>query len=183
MDRRVTLAQNKMICPDCRTENIEGTDLCQSCGADLRSLKLPQPDTEFAAHLMHDHLGELGAKDAVSVSPGDPVVFAVHVMREKGAECVLARDETGKIVGIMTERDVLLKAAGAWADLSAMAVRDIMTPDPVILREEDTLAVALHKMSIGGFRHIPFVSEGSETQLLSIQDVFRHVSAFIPDGG
>jgi CBS domain-containing protein len=180
---RVTLAQNKMICPDCRTENMEGTDLCQSCGADLRSLKLPQPDTEFAAHLMHDHLGDLGAKDAISVSPADPVVFAVHIMREKGAECVLACDETGKIVGIMTERDVLLKAAGERADLSALAVRDIMSPDPVILREDDTLAVALHKMSIGGFRHIPFVSEGSSTLLVSIQDVFRHVSAFIPPGG
>jgi len=183
VDRRVTLTQNKMICPDCRAENIEGTDLCEACGADLRSLKLPQPDTEFEAHLMHDHLGELGAKAAVSVSPGDPVVFAVHVMREKGAECVLACDETGQIVGILTERDILLKAAGERDDLSALAVRDIMTPDPVILREDDTLAVALHKMSIGGFRHIPFVSEGSETLLVSIQDVFRHVSAFIPDGG
>ncbi len=51
-----------------------------------------------------------------------------------------------------------MKAAGDKVNLSALAARDIMTPDPVILREEDTLAVALHKLSIGGFRHIPFVA-------------------------
>ena len=30
-----------MICPDCKAENIEGVDLCESCGADLRNLKPP----------------------------------------------------------------------------------------------------------------------------------------------
>ena len=34
-----------------------------------------------------------------------------------------------------------------------------MTPDPVVLRSEDTLAVAIHKMAVGGFRHIPIVDE------------------------
>ncbi len=90
---------------------------------------------------------------------------------------MLVRDN-GDIVGILTERDVLMKAAGDRVDLHALTAGDIMTPDPVILREEDTLAVALHKMSIGGFRHIPFVARG-QTLLVSIQDVFRHVSAFI----
>ena len=168
-----------MICPDCKTDNIEGADLCESCGADLRNLKLPSADTDFEAHLMHDHLADLGAHEARNVAPGDPVAFAVHSMRKYGSECVLVRED-GKIVGILTERDILMKAAGEKVDLNALAVKDIMTPDPVILREEDTLAVALHKMSIGGFRHIPFVSAGRETLLVSIQDVFRHVSGFIP---
>jgi CBS domain-containing protein len=167
-----------MICPDCKTDNIEGADLCESCGADLRNLKLPNPENEFEQHLVNDHLADLGAVAALTVSPGDPVALAVHSMRKDGSECVLVR-ENGKIVGILTERDILMKAAGEKVDLNALAVRDIMTRDPVILREEDTLAVALHKMSIGGFRHIPFVSSDRETLLVSIQDVFRHVSGFI----
>src|SRR3990170_947809 len=167
-----------MICPDCKAENIEGADLCDGCGADLRNLKLPTPETEFEGHLMNDHLADLGAAEAYYVSPGDPVALAVHSMRKYGTECVLVR-ENGRIVGILTERDVLMKAAGANVDLNALAVGDIMTPDPVILREDDTLAVALHKMSVGGFRHIPFVAADRETLLVSIQDVFRHVSKFI----
>lgn len=166
-----------VICPDCKTENIPGADLCESCGQDLRNLALPTPRSEFEEHLMRDLLGALDAREALSVSPGDPVALAVHVMRHNEAECVLVKEDD-EIIGILTERDILMKAAGLKVDLNALAVRDIMTPDPVILREEDTLAVAMHKMSIGGFRHIPFCAAGS-TLLVSIQDVFRHVSSYI----
>ena len=49
----------------------------------------------------------------------------------------------------------MVKVAGKG--LSASAVREFMTPDPVVLRPDDTLAVAIHKMAVGGFRHIPVV--------------------------
>jgi CBS domain-containing protein len=73
-----------------------------------------------------------------------------------------------------------MKAAGPDRDLMALAVKDIMSPDPVMLREGDSLAVALHKMSVGGYRHIPFVADDGTTLLISIQDVLRHVAAYIP---
>lgn len=169
-----------MLCPDCRAENIEGADFCEGCGAELRSLKLPAAESELEDQLLHARLGEVAAREALSVAPGDPVALAVHFMRDKGVECVLVRDEDEDIVGILTERDILLKAAGAKQDLMAMAVRDIMSPDPVMLREGDTLAIAMHKMSIGGFRHIPFVAGDGTTLLVSIRDVFLHVAELIP---
>jgi CBS domain-containing protein len=101
-------------------------------------------------------------------------------MREQEVECVLVRDAAGTIIGILTERDILMKAAGPDRDLMALAVKDIMSPDPVMLREGDSLAVALHKMSVGGYRHIPFVADDGTTLLISIQDVLRHVAAYIP---
>ena len=167
-----------MICPDCKTENIAGTDICESCGNDLRNLDLPGVEDTFTAHLLNDRLGELGVEQPLDVAPGNPVAYAVHVMQEHQTGCVLV-EEGDRLVGILTERDVFLKAAGDKMDLSAVTVREIMTEDPVILREEDTLAVALHKMSIGGFRHIPLVAEGRPTRVVSIGDVFRHISAFI----
>jgi CBS domain-containing protein len=167
------------ICPDCRFENIPGSDTCESCGHDLRNLSLPGPENAFTEHLMNDHLGEVSGKDAPVVAPGDPLAFAIHLMqrRETGAVLVVDGDD---LVGVLTERDILLKAAGDKADLNAIAVRDIMTPDPVILREEDTLAVALHKMSVGGFRHIPLVTHGRPVGLISVRDVLRHLNRFIP---
>jgi CBS domain-containing protein len=174
------VARNKMICPDCRAENIEGADVCEVCGADLSALKRPQADNELAERLMYGKLGELGAQEAFSVSPGDPVFRAIHFMREHESECVLVRGESDQIVGILSERDIMMKAAGGGRDLMALAVKDIMTPDPVILREEDSLAVALHKMSVGGFRHIPFVADDGHTLMISIQDVLNHVAEHIP---
>lgn len=180
MDRGVTTSGNVMICPDCRAENIEGVDTCEVCGADLRNLKLPTATSEFENHLTHDRLLEVTAQEARSVSPDDPVFLAIHFMRDENVECVLVRDNHGQVEGILTERDILLKAARADLDLMAMKVSDIMTADPVMLREGDTLAVVIHKMSVGGFRHMPFVANDGTTLLVSIQDVFRHVAEFIP---
>jgi CBS domain-containing protein len=128
---------------------------------------------------MNDHLGDVATKEAPAVAPGDPLAFAIHLMqrRETGAVLVVESDQ---LIGILTERDVLLKAAGDNVDLNAIAVRDVMTPDPVILREDDTLAVALHKMSVGGFRHIPLVMLGHPTGLISVRDVLRHMNQYIP---
>jgi CBS domain-containing protein len=172
--------RNLMICPDCRAENIEGAEFCEVCGADLSNLKLPRASSELEEHLMSGRLRDIGAHQAFAVKPGDPIALAVHFMREHNTECVLVRDKSDNIVGILSERDILLKAAGPDRDLMAMAVKDIMTPDPVMLREEDTLAVALHKMAVGGFRHIPFVDHDGTTVMVSIQDVFRHVAPYIP---
>jgi CBS domain-containing protein len=171
-----------MICPDCRAENIEGTDECQVCGSDLRTLKLPGPGRgdELEGKLLAGQLRDIAAKEAVNVGPGDPIAVAIHAMRETDAACVIVRDENRLIVGILTERDILMKAAGQEHDLMAMAVRDVMTPDPVMLREDDTLAVALHKMAVGGFRHIPFVDADGTTLMVSIQDVLSHVARYIP---
>ena len=44
--------------------------------------------------------------------------------------------------------------------LGLYTVADFMTPDPVVLRSEDTLAVAIHKMAVGEFRHIPITDDG-----------------------
>ena len=170
-----------MICPDCKADNIPGADVCEDCGHDLQSLDLPAAADTFTEHLLHDQLGELGVEESLSVAPGDPVALAVHTMQRDEIECILVKEE-GTLVGILTERDILVKAASGKVDLNAIAVSQIMTPDPVILREEDTLAVALHKMSVGGFRHIPLVAEGRPTRVVAIQDVFRHISAFINGG-
>jgi CBS domain-containing protein len=167
-----------MICPDCRAENIEGADVCEVCGADLHSL--PSATSELEERLIEGRLRDIGARQALNVKPGDPVTLAVHFMREQETECVLVRGEGELIVGILSERDILFKAAGEDHDLMAMAVKDIMTPDPVMLREDDTLAVALHKMAVGGFRHIPVVDGDGTTLMVSIQDVFRHVAPYIP---
>lgn len=167
-----------MICPDCKTDNIPGTDVCVSCGHDLQQLDLPSASDEFEEHLLNDRLGSVEGKETAFVSPGDPVGFAIHLMQRLGTGCVLVTEREW-LAGILTERDVLLKAAGDNVDLNALTVRQVMSPDPIVLREEDTLATALHKMSIGGFRHVPLVQDGRPTRVISIRDLFRHVSTFI----
>ena len=80
-----------------------------------------------------------------------------------------------RLVGIFTDRDAAVKAVDKR--LGLFRVRDFMTPDPVVLRREDTLAVAIHKMAVGEFRHIPIVDDGRPIGVVSAADVFRHLVA------
>jgi len=50
-----------------------------------------------------------------------------------------------------------------------------MTTDPVVLRHDDSLAVAIHKMAVGGFRHIPLIEDGRPTGIVSARDIFGYI--------
>ena len=162
-----------MLCPVCRHDNFEGEDTCENCGADLRTVNIPQPATEYQATILGDELEALGLGEPVIVSPSTPVAEAIRRMHRDGVDCVLVC-ERERLVGIFTDRDAVLKAAGK--QLAAFAVRDFMTPDPVVLRHDDTLAVAIHKMAVGGFRHIPIVDGDRTIGVVAARDVFRHIA-------
>jgi CBS domain-containing protein len=95
-------------------------------------------------------------------------------MHAKGSDCVLVVDD-GRLVGIFTDRDAVLKVAGR--PVSARPIADYMTRDPVVLRHDDTIAVAINKMAVGGFRHIPILEHGRPTGVVTARDVFRHLAA------
>lgn len=164
-----------MLCPVCRSENFEGEDLCDNCGADLRAADIPQPFAESADPVLGDRLAALGIGTPRTVDPGTPVAEAIRRMHEEGTDCLLVADGE-RLVGIFTDRDAVVKVAGRG--LSAFNVRDVMTPDPVVLREGDSVALAIHKMAVGGFRHIPIVDRaGRPIGVVSAADVFRHLVA------
>ena len=50
-----------------------------------------------------------------------------------------------------------------------------MTRDPVVLRHDETIAVAINKMAVGGFRHIPIVEDGRPMGVITARDVFHHL--------
>jgi CBS domain-containing protein len=49
-----------------------------------------------------------------------------------------------------------------------------MTPNPETVSSGDTLAFALHKMDGGGYRHLPVISGGRPTGVISVRDLLRH---------
>ena len=161
-----------MICPACGFDNIQGVDECENCGADLRTVDIPRPAAGLEARLVRDHLEDVRSRAPVMIAPETPVRVAVRRMQEDRIGCLLVGD-SGRLVGIFTERDAVLKLAGRA--MEGIRVADVMTPDPVVLRTEDTIAVAVHKMAVGDFRHIPLVEDGSVKGIVTAQDLFRHI--------
>jgi len=163
-----------VICPVCRWQNFLGEDICENCGADLSSTDTPQATTTFQGELLGRHLDELGAPRPKTVEIGTPVGEVIARMQSESLDCVLVTDD-GRLVGIFTDRDAVLKVAGGLSDLRR-PVGELMTPDPVILRRDDPIAVAINKMAVGGFRHVPIVDRDSPVSVVSARDVFRHIA-------
>jgi CBS domain-containing protein len=161
-----------MICPSCGFENIEGEDECANCGADLRTADTPHPGSDFEARLVGERLAALSPPAPATIDPSATADEAAAQMRRDHVEALVV-DDGQRLVGILTERDLLMKLAGHGD--GQLRVADVMTPDPVVLRGDDTMAVALHKMALGGFRHIPIVADGRARGIVSARDIFRHI--------
>jgi CBS domain-containing protein len=165
-----------MRCPVCGFTNLIGADICDNCGADLFGIDVPQQAPAFKGQLLGEHLDELGAPPPITVTPDTPIDVAINRMHEAETDCVLVL--TGdRLVGIFTDRDAVVKAAGKR--LESFHVRDFMTADPVVLRHDDPIAVAIHKMAVGGFRHIPITEDGRPTGVVTARDIFHHLAAAI----
>ncbi len=163
-----------MLCPVCHHDNFAGDDVCSNCGADLAASDVPQPAADFHATVLGEHLDSLGVGSPKTVDPQTPVSDAIRRMHAEGTDCLLVTAE-GRLIGIFTDRDAVVKVAGKR--LEAFDVRDFMTPDPVVLRHDDTIAVAIHKMAVGEFRHVPIVADGRPIGVVAAADVFRHLVA------
>lgn len=162
-----------MLCPACRHDNFEGEDLCANCGADLATSDIPQSPVEYHRTLLGDPLERLGLREPPLAEADLPVADAIRRMHDSGADCLLVC-EGDRLVGIFTDRDAVVKLAGR--PLDGVVVADAMTRDPVVLRRDDTLAVAIHKMAVGGFRHIPVVDGERPIAVVAAADVFRHLA-------
>ena len=71
----------------------------------------------------------------------------------------------------------LMRVVGGPIDLGQTAVRDYMTRDPVTLPSDSSVAFALNRMLIEGFRHIPLVDEqGYPTGVVSMRQLIEYLS-------
>jgi CBS domain-containing protein len=163
-----------MICPSCHHDNIEGSDECANCGAPLYGLDLPGASQgSKAPDFIHQPLSALPIRQAPSVGPADPVALAIRHMRNAEGNCVLVMDG-GELAGIITGWDIVQKIAGH--DFAAVTCGEVMTPKPLYLHAEDSVAVAINMMAAGGFRHVPILNDAGPSGVIVAADVFRHIS-------
>jgi CBS domain-containing protein len=117
----------------------------------------------------------------VTLPPSATVGEAIQAMltHEIGALLIVAE---GRLLGILSERDLLLKVAGHDEALAAPASA-YMTADPETVRGSDTLAFALHKMDCGGYRHLVVLREGQPPDMISVRDMILHITRLCRNGG
>jgi CBS domain-containing protein len=148
-----------MYCPACVHQNLPGSDACEKCGLPLTQLDGATPHDRLERSLVTDPVSVLNPRAPVTVLVSATLADAMARMIELSVGAVLVTDGAGKLVGILTERDFLLKIAGQ-PGFEALPVEQFMTPGPETVAPTDTLAFALGKMDSGGYRHLPVVETG-----------------------
>lgn len=111
----------------------------------------------------------IAARSAVFVTPGQSVRDAALLMGRAhvGALPVL---DSGRLVGIFTERDALLRVIGRSLDPDATTIAEVMTERPQVIEPDHPLSHALLKMHEGGFRHLPVLEGDRLIGVVSARD-------------
>ncbi len=112
-----------------------------------------------------------------SVKPEDSVTRVVDLMKNRNIGCVLVCDDQQKPVGIVTDRDIVLRCIGEQKDFKTCAARDLMTPAPKTVRDTDGLFDCIQSMHDAQVRRIPVVdAQGKALGIISFGDLLKILS-------
>lgn len=100
---------------------------------------------------------------------------ALDLLQAKHATCLLIIQDQ-KLVGILTERDLITKALPSGKPLNAIFVDDIMTRNPESFQADDSIAFVLNAMHVGGYRHVPVVDDRNHPlAIVSVRDIMGFI--------
>ncbi len=166
-------------CPFCGAENLQGADVCDDCQYSLTDLSFPVPSTAVEEGLLEDRIEILSPKTPLTVPLGTSVGEVLKKMVDESIGCVIVVDDSGdgdQVRGIFTERDALMRLGADVATYVDQPIESLMGPDPITLNARDKIAFALHKMDVGGYRHIPILSEEKLIGVISIRDILNYLT-------
>ena len=119
-----------------------------------------------------DILGHKGNR-VVAVTPEETLASAIATLSARRIGAVLVLDSDKKLVGILSERDILHAVARRAADALGLRVAEVMTTPVVTCDPDDTVEHVMELMTNGRFRHLPVVRRASLLGVVSIGDVVK----------
>lgn len=121
--------------------------------------------------------------NVVSIEPTRGVVDAARLMREKHIGFLIVTEPAAppasgrKVIGVLTDRDLVVVVLARDADPHALTVGDVMTRNPLMVSEDCPLDAALGLMREAGVRRVPVVgTDGTLSGVLSVDDVLERMA-------
>ena len=132
--------------------------------------------------ITEERLRVLSRRQPVTVLPGTSLADCVRAIQRTGTgDSVFVCDASGRLAGVLTERDVFARIVGGAIDLQ-QPVESLMTTDPKTLDLDDTIRDAIVLMQTGRYRNVPLVDD--DRQLVGVvrqSDIIKYLAESFPE--
>jgi CBS domain-containing protein len=138
-----------------------------------------------------DFVREVMTPGVVAVRPDASLVEAAQLMRAQDIGDVLVADGQ-HVVGMLTDRDIAVRAVADGTDPLTVSAQAVCTPDPVVVAPDDPVASAAALMREHAVRRLPVVEDGLPVGMVSLGDLaealdpdsaLADISRALPDDG
>lgn len=125
------------------------------------------------------NVGEVCQRNVVTVRTFDELTSAARLMRDKHVGYLVVVEpalEQGTFspIGVLTDRDLVVSVLAKAADPRTLRVEDVMTREPMLAEEDDSVADALERMRKVGARRLPVVGDHAQlVGVLSLDDIMN----------
>ncbi len=113
-------------------------------------------------------------RDVLTIAPHHNLAHAAEMLNQRRVGAVVVADATGKVLGILSEREIVRALGAHGAEALLQAVSKHMNANPITVREETGVDELMRVMTEGRFRHLPVVEGGRLVGIVSIGDVVKH---------
>jgi CBS domain-containing protein len=125
---------------------------------------------------------EICQRHVVTVRRHEDLATAAWMMRERNVGCLVVVEPAGaiggeRVVGLLTDRDIVTHVVASNADPHGMIVDDVMTRHPVMASSTASIDEALHRMRAAGVRRVPLVDDrGRLAGIVALDDIFDYLA-------
>lgn len=120
--------------------------------------------------MMADFVREVMTPGVVAVRPDASLVEAAQLMRAQDIGDVVVADGQ-RIVGVLTDRDITVRAVAEGVDPLTVSARSVCTPDPVMVAPDDPVEAAVALMRTHAVRRLPVVENGLPVGVVTLGDL------------
>jgi CBS domain-containing protein len=112
-------------------------------------------------------------RQVVTTSATKTIADAIEILAAQKIGALVVVEDRDRIVGIVSERDVVRAIAKRGCDALPDKVSEIMTREVMTCTETETINDVMSRMTAGRFRHLPVAANGRLTGIISIGDVVK----------
>ena len=114
---------------------------------------------------------DLMSQGVVSITPGESAALAARLLSRHNVGSLPVCGEDGRLRGIVTDRDIVLRCVAAEEDPSKVPVRDIMSRNCAVVSPNDDAREASRMMAAAQVRRLPVTEEGKVVGMVSLGDL------------